>query len=40
MVTKEKTVVKPKDSLWGLDFRECPVLDKTKEGDRPTASVL
>ena len=39
---KEKTVVRPKDSLLGLDVKECPVLDRTKEGDRlhPAAGVL
>ena len=42
MVTTEKTVIRPKDILWGQDFKECPVLNKTKKGDRlhPTGPVL
>ena len=34
MVTTEKTVIRPKDSLWGQDFKEWPVLSRTKKGDR------
>ena len=42
MVTTEKTVIRPKDSLWGQDFKECPVLSRTKKGDRlhPTGPVM
>ena len=34
MVTTEKTVIRPKDSIWGQDFKESPVLNRTKKGDR------
>ena len=42
MVTTEKTVIRPKDSLWGEDFKQCPVLSRTKKGDRlhPTGPVM
>ena len=33
MVTTEKTVIRPKDSIWGQDFKESPVLNRTKKGD-------